>query len=193
MRWGEDRRSTAETGIAVTIHLDGRGTAAIGTGLPFFDHMLNAFARHGRFDLTVEATGDLEVDAHHTVEDVGIVLGNALRAAIGTGHGIRRFGQAAVPMDESLAEVAIDCGGRGYLVFDAPFMGESVGGIDTTLFPHFFESLARQAGMTVHVRAYGRNDHHRAEAIFKAFAVALRSAVAKDGTDDTIPSTKGVL
>lgn len=193
MRRAEEERCTAETAVRVALDLDGSGCATLGTGLPFLDHMLNAFARHGRFDLEVEATGDLAVDAHHTVEDVGIVLGTVLGRAIGNGRGIRRFGQAAIPMDESLAEVALDCGGRSYLVFDAPFNGTSVGGLDVTLVPHFFESLCRHAGVTMHVRAYGRNDHHLTEAIFKAAGVALRSAVALDGPSDAVPSTKGVL
>jgi imidazoleglycerol-phosphate dehydratase len=193
VRRAELRRATRETEIALALDLDGTGAAEISTGLPFFDHMLTAFARHGRFDLTVEAAGDLEVDAHHTVEDVGIVLGTALKQALGEGRGIRRFGFAAVPMDEALAEAALDCGGRAYLVFDAPFSGPSVGGIDVTLLGHFFESLCQHAGCTLHVRAYGRNDHHRAEAIFKAFGVALRSAVAREPGDESVPSTKGVL
>jgi imidazoleglycerol-phosphate dehydratase len=155
--------------------------------------MLTAFARHGRFDLTVEAAGDLDVDAHHTVEDVGIVLGSALEQALGEGRGIRRFGFAAVPMDEALAEVAIDCGGRAYLVFDAPFSGQTVGGLEVTLVRHFFESLCQHGGCTAHVRAYGQNDHHRAEAVFKAFGLALRSAVALEPGDDSVPSTKGVF
>ncbi len=193
MRRAAGERRTAETQIRIVLDLDGSGKAELATGLPFLDHMLNAFARHGRFDLEVEATGDLAVDAHHTIEDVGIVLGTVLKKAIGEGRGIRRFGQAAVPMDESLAEVALDCAGRSYLVFDAPFHGLAVGGIDVTLVPHFFESLCQHAGLTLHVRAYGRNDHHRTEAIFKAVGVALRSAVALDGAVDTVPSTKGVL
>ncbi|HOT95042.1 MAG TPA: imidazoleglycerol-phosphate dehydratase HisB [Methanoregulaceae archaeon] len=193
MRRVAENRSTSETSVRVELDLDGAGRTTIATGVPFLDHMLNAFARHGHFDLDVEATGDLEVDAHHTVEDIGIVLGTAIGRAIGEGRGIRRFGHAAVPMDEALAEVALDCGGRAYLVFDAPFNGPSVGGIDVTLLLHFFESLCGHAGITLHVRAYGRNDHHRVEAIFKAVGVALRAAVALDGESLAVPSTKGVL
>lgn len=193
MRRVERRRATSETGVAIDLDLDGTGMTAIRTGIAFLDHMLTAFARHGRFDLVVEASGDLEVDAHHTVEDVGIVLGDALREALGEGRGIRRFGFAAIPMDEALAQCAIDCGGRAYLVFDAPFSGSAVGGIDSTLFHHFFESVCQHAGCTVHLRAYGRNDHHVAEAVFKAFGVALRGAVALEPGDGRVPSTKGVL
>ena len=193
MRRAELRRATSETGIALALDLDGPGKADVRTGLPFFDHMLTAFARHGRFDLTVEAAGDLAVDAHHTVEDVGIVLGDALKQALGEGRGIRRFGFAAVPMDEALAEVALDCGGRAYLVFDAQFSGHAVGGLDVTLVRHFLESVCQHGGCTAHVRAYGRNNHHVVEAVFKAFGLALRSAVALEPGDERVPSTKGVL
>ena len=193
MRRAESRRATSETTIALTLDLDGAGKADVSTGVAFFDHMLTAFARHGRFDLTVEAAGDLSVDAHHTVEDVGIVLGRALKEALGEGRGIRRFGFSAVPMDEALAEAAIDCGGRAYLVCDAPFSGPCVGGMDVTLVPHFLESVCQHGGCTLHVRAYGRNDHHLAEAVFKAVGVALRSAVGLEPGDESVPSTKGVF
>jgi imidazoleglycerol-phosphate dehydratase len=193
MRRAELRRATSETAVALTLDLDGTGAADLRTGLPFFDHMLTAFARHGRFDLAVEVAGDLAVDAHHTVEDAGIVLGTALKRALGEGRGIRRFGFAAVPMDEALAEAAIDCGGRAYLVYDAPFSGPSVGGMDVTLIRHFLESVCQHGGCTLHVRAYGRNDHHVAEAIFKAVGVALRSAVALEPGNESVPSTKGVF
>ncbi len=153
MRRAELRRATSETEIALALDLDGTGKADVWTGIAFFDHMLTAFARHGRFDLTVEAAGDLAVDAHHTVEDVGIVLGDALKQALGEGRGIRRFGFAAVPMDEALAEVAIDCGGRAYLVFDAPFSGQTVGGIDVTLVRHFLESVCQHGGLHAPRRA----------------------------------------
>ena len=193
MRRVEEERRTTETAVRVTLDLDGTGRTSIASGIPFLDHMLNAFARHGHLDLEVVATGDLDVDAHHTVEDIGIVLGTALGHAIADGRGIRRFGQSAVPMDEALAEVALDCGGRAYLVIDAPFNNPVVGGIEVTLLPHFFESLCQHAGITLHIRAYGRNDHHRAEAIFKAFGVALKMAIALDEGSRAIPSTKGVL
>ena len=193
MRRAELRRATGETEVVLALDLDGTGTADVRTGIAFFDHMLTAFARHGRFDLTVEAAGDLAVDAHHTVEDVGIVLGDALKQALGEGRGIRRFGFAAVPMDEALAEAALDCGGRAYLVFDAPFSGHTVGGMDVSLVPHFLETVCQHAGVTLHLRAYGRNNHHVTEAVFKAFGVALRSAVALEPGDERVPSTKGVL
>jgi imidazoleglycerol-phosphate dehydratase len=193
MRRAEVRRATSETGVALTLVLDGTGEADVSTGLPFFDHMLTAFARHGRFDLQVEAAGDLAVDSHHTVEDVGIVLGTALRQALGERRGIRRYGFAAVPMDEALAQCAIDCGGRAYLVYDAAFSGLVVGGMDVTLVRHFLGSVCQQSGCTLHLSAYGRNDHHVAEAIFKAVGVALRSAVRLEPGDGTVPSTKGVL
>ncbi len=193
MRRAELRRTTSETDISLGLDLDGTGTADVGTGLPFFDHMLNAFARHGRFDLKVEAAGDLAVDAHHTVEDVGIVLGTALKQVLGEGRGIRRFGFAAVPMDEALAQCAIDCGGRAYLVYDARFSGHTVGGMDVSLVRHFLESVCQHAGCTLHLSAYGRNNHHVAEAIFKAVGVALRSAVAQEPGNESVPSTKGVL
>jgi imidazoleglycerol-phosphate dehydratase len=193
MRRAELRRATSETAVELSLDLDGTGAADIRTGIPFFDHMLTAFARHGHFDLGVEAAGDLAVDAHHTVEDVGIVLGTALKRALGEGRGIRRFGFAAVPMDEALAEAAIDCGGRAYLVYDAPFSAPSVGGMDVTLLRHFLESVCQHGGCTLHVRAYGRNDHHVAEAVFKAVGVALRSAVALEPGNESVPSTKGVF
>ncbi|WP_298667084.1 imidazoleglycerol-phosphate dehydratase HisB [uncultured Methanofollis sp.] len=194
MRMGEVKRETKETKIDLRIALDGEGGADIATGLPFMDHMLNSFARHGGFGLSVHAKGDLEVDAHHLVEDLGIVLGTALKEAVGDGAGITRFADAAVPMDEALAEVAIDVGGRGYLVFTGDFNSPAVGGVDTTLFEHFFYSLCTRAGITVHIRFYGRNDHHMAEAIFKAFGVALAKAVAIDPRrSGGVPSTKGTL
>lgn len=193
MRRVELRRETSETEIALALDLDGTGKADVRTGLAFFDHMLNAFARHGRFDLTVEAAGDLAVDAHHTVEDVGIVLGTALKQALGEGRGIRRFGFAAVPMDEALAQCAVDCGGRAYLVYDAQFSGHTVGGMDVSLVRHFLESVCQHGGCTLHLSAYGRNNHHVAEAIFKAVGVALRSAVALEPGNESVPSTKGVL
>lgn len=193
MRTAEVDRTTKETAISLAIGLDGEGEIAVSTGLPFLDHMLTAFAKHGGFSLRVEATGDLEVDAHHLVEDVGIVLGTAIRKAVGEGRGIVRFGHAAVPMDEALAEAAIDVGGRGYLVFSGSFNTPSTGGIDTSLFEHFFDSLCNHAAITAHIRFYGRNDHHMAEAIFKSFGVALEKAVAVDPHKTGIPSTKGTF
>lgn len=174
-------RQTAETNITITLTLDGSGQAVIATGVGFLDHMLNALARHARFDLAVTAAGDLHIDEHHTVEDVGLVLGRALGQALGDRKGITRMGHAIVPMDESLALVAVDIGGRGYFVFDGAFETERVGQMSTSLIPHFLESLAHEAKLNLHVRLLaGRDDHHRAEAIFKALARALNEAVRID-------------
>lgn len=174
-------RKTAETDITITLTLDGSGQAVIATGVGFLDHMLNALARHGRFDLAVTAAGDLHIDEHHTVEDVGLALGRALGQALGDRKGITRMGHAIVPMDESLALVAVDIGGRGYFVFDGAFETERIGQMGTRLIPHFLESLAHEAKLNLHVRLLaGRDDHHRAEAIFKALARALNEAVRID-------------
>lgn len=193
MRQTEICRETKETSIRVSIDLDGTGSTSISTGIAFFDHMLGAFGKHGRVDLLVEATGDLEVDCHHLVEDTGIVLGKALKDTIGTGQGIARFSDAAVPMDEAIARVALDCGGRGYLVFQGAFSDYPVGGIPGDLFEHFFYSLCTNAGITANISFEGRNDHHKIEAVFKAFGIALRRAVARETGIDDIPSTKGVF
>lgn len=193
MRRSEIHRATRETDISLSLDLDGTGTGTIETGIPFFDHMLTSFARHGRMDLTVRATGDLEVDAHHTIEDIGIVLGAALAEAVGDGRGITRFADAAVPMDEALARVALDVGGRGYLVFEGAFSPAGPGGIPGDLIEHFFFSLCTRAGITAHITVTGRNDHHICEAAFKGFARALRAAVAVDPSIDDVPSTKGTL
>ena len=194
MRKSEARRTTRETDIALSLDIDGAGVGAIDTGIPFFDHMLTSFARHGRLDLTVRATGDLAVDVHHTIEDIGIVLGTALAEAIGDGRGITRFADAAVPMDEALARVALDVGGRGYIVFEGSFSPAGPGGIPGDLIEHFFYSLCIKAGITAHITFSGRNDHHMCEAAFKAFARALRAAVAIDpAVAGDVPSTKGTL
>ena len=193
MRTSEIHRTTRETDISLSIDLDGTGAGAIETGIPFFDHMLTSFSRHGRIDLSIQATGDLEVDTHHTIEDIGIVLGTAIAEAVGDGRGITRFADVAVPMDEALARVAIDLGGRGYLVFEGEFSPAGPGGIPGDLIEHFFFSLCIKAGITAHISATGRNDHHIAEATFKAFARALRAAVAIDPSIDDVPSTKGIL
>jgi imidazoleglycerol-phosphate dehydratase len=193
MRRAEVSRETKETSIRVSLDLDGTGSTSISTGIAFFDHMLEAFGRHGRVDLEVEACGDLEVDCHHMVEDTGIVLGKALKEAIGTGKGICRFSDVAVPMDESIAMVALDCGGRAYLVFNGSFSDYPVGGIPGDLFEHFFYSLCTNAGITAHISFEGRNDHHKIEAVFKAFGIALRRAVAQETGSEEIPSTKGVF
>lgn len=188
-------RKTNETDITITLNLDGTGQAEIKTGVGFFDHMLHALARHARFDLTVQASGDLYIDEHHTVEDVGITLGRALNQALGDRKGITRMGQAIVPMDEALAMVAVDIGGRGYFVFDGHFEGERIGQMGTSLIPHFFESLAHEAKLNLHARLLaGRDDHHRAEALFKALARAFNQAVKIDPQlSGQIPSTKGAI
>jgi imidazoleglycerol-phosphate dehydratase len=194
MRRAEVHRATRETDIRLSLGLDGTGTARIETGIPFFDHMLESFARHGRFDLGVEAAGDLAVDAHHTIEDTGIALGKALAAAVGEGKGITRFADAAVPMDEALARVALDLGGRGYLVFEGSFSPAGPGGIPGDLIEHFFYSLCTNAGLTAHISLTGRSDHHVCEAAFKAFGRALRAAVAIDpAMGGEVPSTKGTF
>ncbi len=193
MRTSEIHRTTRETDISLSIDLDGTGAGAIETGIPFFDHMLTSFSRHGRIDLSIQATGDLEVDTHHTIEDIGIVLGTAIAEAVGDGRGITRFADVAVPMDEALARVAIALGGRGYLVFEGEFSPAGPGGIPGDLIEHFFFSLCIKAGVTAHISITGRNDHHIAEAAFKAFARALRAAVAIDPSIDDVPSTKGIL
>jgi imidazoleglycerol-phosphate dehydratase len=187
-------RTTAETSITILIDLDG-GDSSASTGVPFFDHMLDQLARHGRVGLEVRASGDLEIDAHHTVEDVGLALGDALRQAVGDKRGIRRYGDALVPMEEALAQVALDISGRPLLVYDADIPAEAIGQFDTILTEEFLHALARSAGLTLHVRLLaGKNPHHCVEAIFKAVARALGEAVSIDPrAEDAIPSTKGVL
>lgn len=193
MRRSEVSRNTKETKIQITLDLDGSGSTDIGTGIPFFDHMLGAMGKHGGFGLAVHAEGDLAVDSHHTVEDTGIVLGDAIKKAVGEGKGIRRFSHAIVPMDEALAQVALDLGGRGYLVWNGSFGGQKIGNIDATLFEHFFYSLCTRAGITCHITFTGKNDHHACEAVFKAFGIALGDAVAVKPGSAEVPSTKGVL
>lgn len=193
MRTGERNRETRETSIIVRVDLDGKGDCDIQSGVPFFDHMLNSFCRHGGFDVTCKASGDLEVDCHHTIEDIGIVLGDALKQAIGDGRGIRRFASISVPMDEALATVALDVGGRGYLVYQGSFYNPLLGGIENNVFEHFFYSLCIRAGINAHVLFYGKNDHHQCEALFKAFGIALRDATRITRPDNDIPSTKGRL
>ncbi len=189
------RRKTGETEIEITLNLDGRGQTQVSTGVGFLDHMLSALARHARFDLTVQATGDLHVDEHHTVEDVAITLGQTLGEALGDRAGITRMGHALVPMDEALALVAVDIGGRGYSVFDGHFDTPRIGQMGTSLVPHFFESLAMEARMNLHARLLaGRDDHHRAEALFKALARALHQATRPDPTlGGDLPSTKNFI
>jgi imidazoleglycerol-phosphate dehydratase len=186
-------RRTRETDITITIDLDGTGVAAVATGVGFYDHLLAALAHHALLDLEVRATGDLEVDEHHTVEDVALVLGAAVAEALGDRAGIARFGEASVPMDEALATAVLDLGGRPYAVLDLAFRGERMGALPTQLVEHALESFARTAGATLHLRAAGRNDHHVAEAAFKALARALRAAVAADPRRSGVASTKGSL
>jgi imidazoleglycerol-phosphate dehydratase len=187
-------RSTKESQVEVVIDLDGTGTTDIATCVPFFDHMLAQLGKHGLFDLRVKAVGDVEVDAHHTVEDVSIVLGQALREALGDKAGIVRFGDALVPLDETLVQAVVDVSGRPYCVHEEPDLVELIGTYDTTLTKHIFESLASAAQICLHIRVLaGRNAHHIVEAQFKAVARALRTAVAVDPRAEGVPSTKGVL
>ena len=186
-------RATRETQITLTLDLDGSGSAAVATGIGFYDHLLTSFAHHGLFDLVIDAKGDLEVDEHHTVEDVALVLGAALAEALGDRAAIGRFGDASVPMDESLATAVVDVGGRPYAVIDLPFRGERAGGLPLQLVEHALESFARTSGTTLHLRGTGRNDHHLAEAAFKALARALRVACERDPRRAGVASTKGSL
>lgn len=193
LRRGDVDRRTGETDIRLRLNLDGEGRAQVETGIGFFDHMLTAFARHGLFDLEVRCTGDLHVDGHHTVEDTGLCLGQALRRALGDKAGIRRFGHAYVPMDEALVLAAIDISGRPYLACDLPVHGR-IGSFDAELVEEFFRALVSTAGITLHIRQLaGRNGHHIVEAAFKAVARALKDAVALDPRVQGIPSTKGVI
>jgi imidazoleglycerol-phosphate dehydratase len=188
-------RKTSETDISLTLALDGTGKAEIATGIGFFDHMLTAFARHGLFDLSLTAKGDLHIDSHHTVEDTGIVLGQAIREALDEKRGITRFGHAIVPMDEALVEAVIDLSGRGHLSWSAAFESQMLGTMDTQLFQEFFSALANNAILTLHVtQKAGHNTHHVAEAAFKSVARALKMAAAIDPrAREKIPSTKGSL
>lgn len=181
-RRAERERRTRETNVAVRLALDGSGQGEIATGLPFLDHLLRALALHARLDLDIHAQGDLEVDAHHTVEDVAIVLGEALEEALGDRTGVVRFGDATVPLDEARAMVALDCGGRGYALIDVELRGVSIGSLPASLVPHFLETLALRSGVTLHANASGRDDHHVAEATFKALARALNQATALDAS-----------
>ncbi len=188
------RRQTSETDVAITLDLDGRGVGDAATGVGFLDHMLNAFAVHGLFDLNVRATGDLHIDAHHTVEDVAIVLGQAVHEALGERVGIQRVGHAYAPMDEALGFVAVDLSGRPYTVFRAEWRTPAIGQLPTDLVEHFFETFAVHARLTLHARCENnRNDHHGVEALFKALARALRLAVDVDPRRAGVPSTKGTL
>jgi imidazoleglycerol-phosphate dehydratase len=186
-------RQTRETQVTVTLDLDGEGRTSVATGVGFFDHLLSSFGHHGLFDLEISARGDLDVDEHHTVEDSALVLGAAFAEALGDRAGIVRFGDASVPMDESLATAVVDVGGRPYAVVDLPFRGERAGELSLQLVEHAIEAFARTAGATIHVRGTGRNDHHLAEAAFKALGRALRAACEPDPRRRGVASTKGSL
>ena len=195
MRSATIQRTTGETAVSLTLELDGSGNGEIATGIGFLDHMLALFARHGLFDLTVKASGDLETDEHHTAEDVCICLGKALDQALGERRGVVRTAHSYVPMDEALALVAVDLGGRAYCVFQADFATPRVGQLGTDLLFHLFESIAHHGRLNLHARVeYGRNDHHKVEALFKAFGRALDAATRLDGRlGEAVPSTKGTL
>ena len=188
-------RKTAETDIVVDLDLDGTGRADLATGVPFLDHMLDQIARHGMVDLTVQATGDLHIDAHHTVEDIGITLGQAFKAAVGDKKGLTRYGHAYVPLDEALSRVVVDLSGRPGLEFDVPFSAGMIGALDTQLVYEFFQGFVNHAGVSLHIdNLKGRNAHHQCETVFKAFGRALRMAVTPDPRQaGVVPSTKGAL
>jgi imidazoleglycerol-phosphate dehydratase len=192
-RRAEVHRTTRETDIKVSLDLDGSGVANISTGIGLYDHLLESFAHHSLIDLAIEANGDLERDEHHTVEDVALALGQALSEALGDRRGIVRFGEASVPMDEAIARAVVDISGRPYAVLDLRFRGEKIGELSTQMIPHALESFVRTSGVTLHLKARGRNDHHVAEAAFKALARAIRLAVAQDPRRSGVPSTKGTL
>ena len=193
-RYGEIKRQTAETNISLQLDLDGTGQGKISSGIGFFDHILNLMTAHGQLDLTLTCQGDLNVDGHHSVEDIGIALGEAFKQAIGDKRGICRYGTFYLPMDESLAFVTLDISGRPFLVYDGGEMAPQVGGFDTELTEEFLRAFAMHAGITLHVKIlYGTNTHHKIEAIFKALGHALRQAVSLDPQVTGIPSTKGML
>jgi imidazoleglycerol-phosphate dehydratase len=191
-RYAEQQRTTKETTVDLELEVDGSGTTMVSTGIPFFDHMLEQLGKHAGFDLRIEASGDLEVDLHHTVEDVGIVLGNALREALGDKRGVRRFANALVPLDEALVQVALDLSGRPFLVYDVEPVAEWIGTFDPQLAEEFWKGFVDGARVTLHIRSItGKNGHHVIEASFKGVARALRDAVKVEGAD--VPSTKGTL
>jgi imidazoleglycerol-phosphate dehydratase len=191
-RASQQDRKTKETTIALSLEVDGTGAASASTGIPFFDHMLEQLGKHGGFDLQIDATGDLEIDLHHTVEDVGIVLGTALKEALGDKAGVRRFASSLVPLDEALVQVALDLSGRPFLVYEVDPVSEWIGTFDPQLAEEFWRAFAFGAGITLHIRSLsGRNGHHIIEASFKGVARALRDAVSIEGT--SVPSTKGTL
>ena len=195
MRQADVSRNTLESRIHVAFNLDGTGVAKLSTGVGFFDHMLDQIARHGMIDLMIDAVGDLHIDAHHTVEDVGITFGQALAKALGEKKGLRRYGHAYVPLDEALSRVVVDLSGRPGLVFNVPFTRAAIGEFDVDLIHEFFQGLVNHAGISLHIdNLSGMNAHHQAETVFKAFARALRMAIEVDArAADAIPSTKGSL
>lgn len=193
-RTAQITRETKETQISVSLNLDGTGKSSLDTGICFFDHMLDGFARHGLFDLQITCHGDIQVDSHHTIEDTGIVLGSAVKKAVGDKSGIRRYGYFMLPMDEALAVCAVDLSGRPYFVYDAAFRGDKCGEMDTQMAKEFFYAVSYAAGMNLHLKVpYGENDHHIMEAMFKAFAKALDMATGFDARITDVLSTKGVL
>ena len=191
-RIGKVKRETLETSINIELNLDGKGNSEINTGLPFFDHMLQQIAKHGNLDLKIQVNGDLEIDEHHTVEDTAIALGDAFLQALGDKKAISRYG-FLLPMDDCLAQVAVDFGGRPWLVWDADFKREKIGDVPTEMFFHFFKSFSDQARCNLNIKAEGENEHHKIESIFKAFAKCLKSAVKRDSEKMILPSTKGML
>lgn len=191
MRKAIIHRSTRETDIDITFVIEGNGTSEISTGIAFLDHVLDSFTRHGLFDLTIRANGDIELGDHHLVEDIGIALGQAVSQSLGDRAGIARFADIRVPMDDAIASVVLDLSGRSYLVFDVDFSSDVVGDLTTQMVPHFFHSLITHANINAHISAHDGNDHHVIEAIFKAFGIALNRASTIERSD--IPSTKGVL
>lgn len=194
MRRAEIARKTNETDVSLSFFIDGKGVSNITTGVGFLDHMLTLFVRHGMFDFDLNASGDLDVDSHHTVEDIGIVLGQAIKEALGDKKSISRYGTSFVPMDEALAMVSLDISGRPFLVFDAEFSNDRVGEMDTELFEEFFRAVAFNAGITLHIKVlHGSNNHHVIEAVFKAFGRALAEAATLDGRIEGVLSTKGIL
>jgi len=192
MRTSSAGRQTKETNIVVELKLDGTGVSKISTGIGFFDHMLTSFSKHGLFDLTINASGDLQVDDHHMIEDVGIVLGEAFKEALGDKSQIERFGHAIVPMDEAVSVVALDISGRGYSIFRAHFTSEKIGDFSTRMTRHFIDSFSRAAGININVKIEGEDDHHMVESMFKAFGVALYQAT-RVNEKRGVPSTKGKL
>jgi imidazoleglycerol-phosphate dehydratase len=193
-RTAESKRKTKETDITISLNLDGQGKTDVASGIPFFDHMLTLLAVHGYFDLAVHAQGDLDVDYHHTVEDVGLVLGNALSQALGERKGIRRYGNAVIPMDDSLASVTVDLSNRPFLVYNVPEFVDSRIALHPSLAKEFFRAMVNRGGMNLHINvAYGENDHHVIESIFKAFGRALDQAATIDGRISGVPSSKGSL